>query len=232
MVAFIDITGQNFSRWIVVKRNKSVNKNTMWECLCSCGVIRSVNGSDLKSGKSKSCGCYNLEEIIKRETTHGMTGTPIYKTWREMHTRCYNKNRKSYIDYGGRDINICERWLKFENFYADMGEKPKGMSIDRKNNDGNYEPSNCRWATKQQQINNRRSSDKWNFKNSPLSTNISGIRGVSWCKRDNKWMASICINKKQKNLGRFDTKEQAANAYQSAALARKKHEIDIESGSI
>ena len=126
---------------------------TYWLFICECGNEKVINLYRVRSGHVKSCGCL-AANLFKR--THGCRNKPIYYVWRSMKRRCLNTNTSSYKNYGGRGIKVCARWMKFENFYADMGEKPEGMSLDRIDNDGNYEPSNCKWSTRIEQGNNTR----------------------------------------------------------------------------
>lgn len=126
-----------------------------WLCRCDCGTEKVVRAQCLKSGATQSCGCYQ-RDVRQRPWKHGMTYKPIYRLWVSMVDRCTRQNVPNYPLYGGRGIRVCERWMTFENFYADMGDRPEGMSLDRIDSDGNYEPSNCRWATAKQQANNVR----------------------------------------------------------------------------
>lgn len=145
-----DLTGKKFGNLTVLndtgKRGKSYN--VIWNCLCDCGNEHEVNSGNLRSGMVKSCGCLNHKATNK---SHGMYKTPTYNSWVSMKVRCNRKKNDNYHRYGGRGIKVCERWMVFENFFADMGERPEGMTLDRIDNDGNYEQSNCKWSTKQEQ---------------------------------------------------------------------------------
>lgn len=152
---------QKFGRLNVQEfAGKDIRGRTYWKCLCDCGNIKRVQGSHLTSGRTQSCGCFKKEQSIKRRTTHGQSirgsVTREYSTWMGMKNRCYNIKDKYYRLYGGRGIKVCSRWLEsFENFYEDIGNIPVGMTLDRKDNDGNYEPGNWRFATQRDQANNR-----------------------------------------------------------------------------
>ena len=164
----MNLSEQQFGR-LTAKRLHHVTKSVpYWECVCSCGATSIVSRYDLERGHSRSCGCL-MREVARRTIAvasqaslkHGNTSrngaSPEYRSWSSMRQRCNNPQNHRYKDYGARGIQVCERWKEFATFLADMGQRPLGTSLDRVNNDGNYELGNCRWATpKQQQRNGRR----------------------------------------------------------------------------
>lgn len=157
-----DLIGNKFGRWTVLGFERSDRHGLQWRCKCECGKEKVVLGTHLRYGNSRSCGCLKSELTADRSTTHGHTKnrfpSPEYNSYSGMMQRCYYTKHKRYCAYGGRGIRVCKRWREsFENFIADMGVKPsEAHSIERKNNDGHYEPSNCVWATKEEQGSNTR----------------------------------------------------------------------------
>lgn len=155
---FQDLTALEFSKLTVLgfagKRH--------WFCKCHCDKITKVYAGDLKSGHTNSCGCSQIEDVRRRSTIHGHAErnneSSTYCSWQSMLKRCLNPKHHQFQDYGGRGIKVCDRWLKFENFLADMGERPTGLTLERKENDKGYYQANCRWASPKEQANNRRSN--------------------------------------------------------------------------
>ena len=156
--------GERFGKLLVTGSAKKapIGGNIRYTCLCDCGQETIVTASHLRIGKTKSCGCLRTASALRASeaaSTHGMKNTAEYSTWNSMLDRCRNPNSQHRKDYGGRGIAVCERWYKFENFYADMGARPPGMTLDRYPDvNGDYEPGNCRWATNTQQQRNKRNT--------------------------------------------------------------------------
>jgi hypothetical protein len=156
---FVDHTGKTFGFWTVKSfygRDKS--NHQLWLCVCKCGNEKPVIMGSLRKGASASCGCNAINKRSSKLTKHGMAGTPTYKSWHQMHQRCSGKHGHDYYLKSG--ITVCERWNDFLLFYEDMGERPDGTTLDRIDGSRGYEPSNCRWATTEEQANNKKTNVK------------------------------------------------------------------------
>lgn len=129
-----------------------------WLCNCDCGNACTVTAGNLRSKHTVSCGCYRKEHTTRKKTIHSMYGSPTYRSWSSMLTRCLNSKNKKFTDYGGRGITVCESWREFSGFISDMGKRPEGTSLGRIDNDGNYDPKNCRWEPAIMQARNKRNT--------------------------------------------------------------------------
>ncbi len=199
--------GSRFGRLIVISEappSFNPQKERIYRvlALCDCGNKKSVAEYILRSGRVKSCGCWNVDAHV----THGQTDTPAHVSWYTMRNRCENPNNKDFPRYGAVGIKVCARWSSFENFLADMGERPKGTSIDRyPNPHGDYEPTNCRWATPRQQAQNRRRGAVLVlFKGE--ETNVSEAARHLGIDRGNLWHASKRYGSYQAAIDHFVAK--------------------------
>lgn len=158
MAKLIDLTGQIFGRLVVLGKSSGEagfkSTSSRWWCKCECGVEKTYGSQALRNGRTKSCGCFDLDLKVK----HGMYGTPTYRSWNGMVARCTNPRAPNYQDYGGAGVSVHERWRDFASFFSDMGERPEGTTLDRIHVTGNYEPGNCRWASSVEQQRNKRNN--------------------------------------------------------------------------
>lgn len=177
----VDLTNQKFGRLTAISYDKYMNKKSYWNCICDCGNTVSVRVQSLTSGKTSSCGCLKSELTLQRTIKHGMAYANEYKIWCLMKARCYNRRSPEYHRYGGRGIFVSDEWRNsFSAFYRDMGDRPEGYSIERIDNDKGYSKENCKWATYEEQCNNKSTNIKIEINNQVKSlkewANISGIK--------------------------------------------------------
>lgn len=219
MGTIADLTGRKFRMLTVIslsgiRVSSGGQRRREWLCKCECGNEKPISGPCLLSGKTVSCGCYRRTRGIK----HGMEQTPEYAVWLSMKQRCLDPKNKKYAGYGGRGIRVCDRWLDFANFIADMGRRPPGrMTIERLDNERGYEPGNCKWATYGEQSKNQRKTAR----------NTSGFVGVYRDK--NRWCAYIKINGRKKHIGNFANIEDAAAARREVA---RQHGFKTDLGDV
>jgi hypothetical protein len=213
----IDLSGRRFGRLNVItndilRTDGRQRRERLWRCLCDCGNEAQVSGGNLRGGNVASCGCLRKENAHK--TKHGWArredGGPKkeYRIWAGIIKRCQNPACLAFPRYGGRGIMVCDRWLEFENFIADMGPMPSpNLTIERIDTDGHYAPGNCRWDTRTQQARNQRIK----------KSNTSGVTGVNWSKQKSKWIVRITSsNGRRFHVGEFMTVREAAEARRRA----------------
>jgi len=148
--------GRRFTRLLVLEQDGKGANGFLYSCQCDCGTVKTISGPLLRDGKVKSCGCLKSEMIAQKNMTHGKSDSSAYQSWQAMKNRCLNPNQPAYKNYGGRGIKICAAWFDFDAFYKDMGDRPKGTTLERKDNNLGYNKENCIWATVSEQSKNTR----------------------------------------------------------------------------
>lgn len=203
-MAYIDLSGKKFGRLTAIEEaGRTKQGSVVWKCICDCGGSKSVSAASLRQGHTKSCGCLQKENPPPVIKTHGRTKTPEHNSWRGMIDRCFLPSSRYYRIYGGRGITVAPEWLSFEQFLADMGEKPSpSHSLDRIDPNKGYSKDNCRWATPTTQSYNRRTES------------VAGVRKTP----SGKWHARIAKHYKKHLLGTFDSFFDAVAARKSAEL--------------
>ena len=173
--------GNKYGRWMVKEfSHHDKYRNDYWVCECECGEFKTVQGGHLRNGSSKSCGCLQKELAAKKKFIHGLSYHPLKPIYYTVLSRCHNPNNKEYNNYGGRGIKVCKRWRNsIKNFIEDMGERPDSQSIERIDNDGDYSPDNCKWATQSEQCRNNR------------NTRLITYKGKTQCLKD--WSKELGI---------------------------------------
>lgn len=183
MIKPLDLNGQTFGRLTVLNRDGSQGSKARWLCLCVCGNTVLKTSNDLTSGNTRSCGCLRREMTAQKLATHGQTNSPEYRTWSKMKERVNNPSLDGYENYGGRGIRVDPEWENsFENFLDDMGPRPSAKhSIERVDNDGDYVPENCKWATQTEQVRNRRNTVRLDYCGRKVTlAELSEICGLSY----------------------------------------------------
>lgn len=165
----VDLTGRRVGHLEVLRMAGRNGRYIQWLCRCDCGTEFSTRTGNLTNGHTQSCGCYRERMRHEATRTHGKTASRAYDAWLNMRTRCFNPQNTAWKHYGGRGISVCDRWATFAAFYEDMGDPPLGHSLDRIDVNGNYEPSNCRWATRRTQANNTRANRRLTFDGQTLT---------------------------------------------------------------
>lgn len=209
----IDITGQRFGFLTILEKSdkRDNSKAQFWRVQCDCGNQKEINGAGIRRGVVVSCGCFAKKQRLKANTVHGQHKDITYKSWGNMIQRCTNPKHINFHRYGAKGITVCDSWLNYQNFLADMGKRPSvKMSIDRIDNSKGYSKENCRWATSSEQAINKGISIR----------NTSGFVGVHFVKRKQRFIAQIYINGKNHLLGYFKTIEEAVKARKEAEYWR------------
>jgi len=203
----IDMTGHRYGRLQVIEMcGHNKHNQRLWRCMCDCGKTAEVLGFLLRQQQTQSCGCLAKDAIASVNYLHGMAHTAIFKLHHSMMDRCYLKTSHAYKNYGGRGITVCERWHNFENFYTDMGAKPKGMTLERINNHGAYSPDNVRWASYKDQANNRRSNVVLEFAGKRQTMqqwcDELGFKiGTVWARLNRGWSVDRALNEEVRHAG-------------------------------